>query len=237
MRGTITSIGFVAMFLSAPALAQNQMVIDKLTELNAEAPPPAIADIAQAVDQEAKRVADAKKTCAPTAIELEKPVPITGDRSVLNDVIARRLLNAWTIYAKQSGCAAIPEIVRYIVIKKADFSLAVFVVNHGRTNANPTLIRDTFKLAALGGFIAVKKLDSACDPKDLPQLLDMRIAEESADLGPALFGVRYTGTWSEIWRFRVCGRDADVKVDFRPDGDGGAYTNVPGSGVTIVPAK
>jgi hypothetical protein len=95
-------------------------------------------------------------------------------------------------------------------------------------------MRDTSMPAALAAHQKAVSLGKSCDGKDL-KMGPTRIADESKDLGPDLYGIRYTGTWTEIWRFETCGAKFDVPVEFRPDGDGGAYTNIKADTIKVVP--
>ena len=49
-----------------------------------------------------------------------------------------------------------------------------------------------------------------------------------------MFGVRYQGSWSEIWPISSCNRTVEGLVTFIADGDGGAYTNLPGDQVKVL---
>ena len=59
------------------------------------------------------------------------------------------------------------------------------------------------------------------------------MAEES-DLGADVFGVRYVGSWSELWPIEICGQIVEVPVTFKADGDGGAYYNIKDETVKLV---
>lgn len=218
---------------SGAAFAQHPMVVSKLQEINAQAPQPSPDQLRQAVAETAKAFGEANKVCVPKQIALADPAPATGSRDVLQAVLSGHARNAWTVYATYTGCPA-SEPIRYLVIQKADNSLMAVQVNEGRTYTSPAIMRDTSMQAAIGALQKARALDTGCDGKDL-KMGPTRIAEQSKDLGPDVYGARYVGSWSEVWRFETCGRKFDVRVDFRPDGDGGAYTNVKGDAVAVVP--
>jgi hypothetical protein len=52
-----------------------------------------------------------------------------------------------------------------------------------------------------------------------------------------MFGVRYTGDWSEMWTLQLCGRTVEVGLMFTPDGDGGARYQVSESASKVLPAS
>jgi hypothetical protein len=76
-------------------------------------------------------------------------------------------------------------------------------------------------------------LDAKCDGKDM-KMGPTRVSSQGADLGPDVYGVRYVGSWSEVWQFETCGKTFDVPVEFTADGDGGAYTNIKSADLAAV---
>lgn len=56
-------------------------------------------------------------------------------------------------------------------------------------------------------------------------------------MGPEVYGVRYTGSWSEVWPITLCGRTVEVSVRFTADGDGGAYNNLKSAEAKLLPAS
>lgn len=226
--GLLTALAVPA----ASASAQNPMVLAKLQEINAKAPPPAASKIEAAVVETVKAMAAAKGTCVPRKLTIADVAPATGSRDVLQGVVSGQLRNGWTAYATHGGCPG-TEPFRYLIIEKSDGSLLALQVNEGRTFTSPTIMRDTSMQAALMILQKAKSLDSKCDGRDLA-MGATRIVQQSKDLGPHIYGARYVGTWSEAWRFTTCGKTFEVTVHFTPDGDGGAYTNVKGDQVTLV---
>ena len=216
-----------------PAFAQHPMVLDKLAQINARAPQPALADLQGAAAVTARAYGAANKACVPKSIELSDVAPITGARDVLQGVLAGKLRNGWSGFANHVGCVDAP-VVHYMFVQQADGSLAANIVNEGRTLANPVLIRDTSAAAALAALQLARKSDAKCDGAAM-KMGPTRVVSRSADLGPEYYGARYAGSWTEAWEFRTCGRAFSVPVEFRPDGDGGAYTRVKAEAVALLP--
>lgn len=94
-------------------------------------------------------------------------------------------------------------------------------------------MRDTSVQAAIAVLAFAKRTNPDCDGSDMT-MSSSRVISENEDLGPDIYGVRYTGSWSESWRFAACGNQYDVPVSFTADGDGGAYTNIAGGEITLV---
>ena len=216
---------------TTPALAQQQLVIDRLTDLNAKAPQPPIPVLQAAVQTGASAYSAAKKTCSPTSVQVSEVAPITGAGVILPAILSGKIRNAWTLYANHVGCPG-EDTVRYMVLQLPDDSLRAARVNEGRSLANPTIMRDTSAMAALAALRQAKIVDPSCKGDDMA-MGSTRVVSRSKDLGPEKFGSRYAGSWGEVWQFRICGRTFDVPIDFTADGDGGAYTNVKASAATF----
>lgn len=231
MRSIVWLVALSA--LAGPALAQQPLVLQKITALNAGAPQPAMADLQIAVVTNAKAYAAAKASCSPTSVTIAEVAPITGAGVILQSVLSGKIRNAWTLYASHAGCPGDKEI-RYMVLQLPDGSLKAARVNQGHALANPAIMRDASTTAALAALARAKALDPACKGDDMT-MGPTRVITKSKDLGPEIFGVRYVGGWSEVWQFRTCGKSFNVPIDFAADGDGGAYTNVKASGVTAAP--
>lgn len=218
--------------LPATAPAQHPMVLAKLKEIDARAPQPGAARIEAAVGETLKAMAAARGTCVPQKLAIADVAPATGSRDVLQGVLAGQLRNGWTAYATHGGCPG-TEPFRYLIVEKSDGGLLALQVNEGRSFTSPAIMRDTSMQAALVVLQKARSLDSKCEGRDMA-MGTTRIAEQSKDLGPQIYGARYAGTWSEAWRFTTCGKTFEVTVHFTPDGDGGAYTNLRGDEVAVV---
>lgn len=220
----------LALLQAASAGAQHPLVLSKLQELNAAAPQPSAEQLQKEIGVKAKAFAEANGQCVPTGISVREVAAITGARDVLQAALGGLIKNGWTAYAEHVGCPA--GVRRYMVLMKADGTLIAAQVNEGRSFANPSIMRDTSALAALGALQKVRSVDANCDGKDMG-MGPTRVAGTSPDLGPDIYGVRYVGSWTEIWQFRTCGKLVDVPIEFRADGDGGAYSDIKEDGVTI----
>lgn len=226
---------FIASIISAMptmVIAQHPMVLARLTDWNSAAPQPLATVLTGEVMKSALAVQKNKGGCLPTSAAIDSVTPATSVRFVFQGVLARQLKNAWTVSARHPNCGA--EIVRYAVVQKSDDALYSFRINQGRSIANESLIGDTFPVATVAATVALKKAQINCDGTDA-QLGITRIEEEESDLGPDVFGVRYKGSWREIWPLTMCGRTVDVGIRFTADGDGGAFHNIKGNAVTILP--
>ncbi len=230
-----SGILLVAMMMIAglPAKAQNAWVIEKIKALDARAPKPSDEAILAAVTTTAAAWATEKKQCLPTSLAIVGTTPITGAKVILASVLNNSLRNAWSVYARHGGCVG-ADVFRYAVFQLPDSSLKAVQVNEGYSYANLSIMRDTSGQAAFAAYAAIKKAEAACAGNDM-KFGRTRIDSEGKDLGPDVFGVRFTGSWTEIWQFSVCGRTAEVPIAFTADGDGGAYTNIKGAGVVVLP--
>ncbi len=217
---------------AGPAAAQHPLVVTKLKELDAAAPPPSRQIVATLVLKSAATIYASKPKCAATGLTLETLMPATSERQVFAGAVRGQVRNAWTVMARHPACDEAQ--VRYMVVQDGGGALRSFRVNRGLSLAHESLIGDTFPLAVLAAKAFLKRTNVSCAEPKKPQLGIIRIAEEEGDLGPDTFGVRYKGSWTEIWPIGLCGETVEVPVHFTADGDGGAYTNMKGAGVRRV---
>ncbi len=173
--------------------------------------------------------------CKPKSFEIASVSPITSSRLIFNGILHGQLRNGWIVSALHKGCPE-SEAYRYMLVEDKDSILSAVFVNLGKSNANPTLMNDTSWQAALVAQGEVTKLAPKCGGKDI-SMVRTRIDTERKGLGPDVFGVRYVGSWSEVWTFSTCDRTVEVGVDFAADGDGGAYTNIKSSAVRVLNAE
>jgi hypothetical protein len=213
--------------LSAQDAAYRQL----LERTNAAAPAPALA----AIQPEALAVlqgnAREERRCVPTSVALERLQSATAARAITEAVLSGEAKNGWTVYGRAGGCPT-PFLARFMVVRMADDSLRVFLVNEGETLANPSLMRDTGHLAAAAGTAAVRIRYPGCDDSDL-SMGPTRIADRSR-LGTYSHGAYFSGAWSEVWTFRVCGHRVEVPVSFTADAQGGADYDIDGSRARIL---
>lgn len=231
MWGIYLAITLVIL-LPTSAGAQHPLVLERLKEWNAAAPPPATAVLISEVMKSALVTQKSKGGCIPTSAIVETVVPATAVPFVFNAIMSGQTKNAWTVVVRHPNCDA--DVVRYTVVRQSDDALYGFRTNRGRSNANETLIGDTFPLAILGAKDAMRRAKISCRGTDAA-LGVTRIAEEEADLAPEIFGNRYKGSWREIWPVTTCGRTAEVEVRFTADGDGGTFTNLASTKVKLLP--
>lgn len=232
MRVELILLGFAVAASAGSAAGQHPLVLQKLQELNTAAPKPSPQQIESAIAVTAAAVSTTNKTCAPKSLKISQVAPITGATGIMQAAIAGKIRNAWTAYADHVGCDG-GQAYRYLIIQLPDASLKALPVSQGQTFTNPSIMRDTSTSAALAALQKAKSMNPTCEGKDMKMGLT-KVVDQSKDLGPDLFGVRYTGKWSESWQFETCGHVFAVPVDFTPDGDGGAYTKVAADQVVMV---
>lgn len=218
--------------LLALLAAQDAACVQFVERTNAAAPaPPAAAVRAEALAT-LQGNARAEGRCVPTGIEMRPLETAAAVRAVTEGVRDGQVKNGWTAYGRATGCSA-PYLGRFFVLRLADDSLRVFIVNEGETLANPSLMRDTGALAARVAGLVVRRVSPSCDAGDL-RMGPTRIVSRSADLGPSFHGAYFSGSWTEAWTFTVCGRRVEVPLVFTADGVGGANYDIRGSEARIL---
>jgi hypothetical protein len=145
--------------------------------------------------------------------------------------LAGEIKNAWTAKVLLGGCRKEPA--NYLVVRDKAGKTSAGVWSWGQTLAGITLTRDVMPSAAGAMTASIMKVDAACTMDRLKQFVaGPREISDMKSAGEDIYGMRFKGTWSEIWHFTVCGYDAAIPINFRADGSGGAYYEA-GSGVTI----
>ncbi|MEP3225409.1 MAG: hypothetical protein ABJO01_05500 [Parasphingorhabdus sp.] len=218
---------------ASPGMTQHQLVLEKLNQWNNAAPVLSNEELQEAVHSTAKQIYPASKACAESAVTLDRVHPATANRFVFRAVLRQQMRNAWTVTARLPGCDTVP--VRYMVMQNNDNSLKTIRVNRGKSYAHDSLISDTLPLALLAATGALQRKGIGCDAKDKFKLGVTRIKSETDGLGPDIFGVRYAGHWAEIWPIEICDQTVEILVKFKADGDGGAFTDLPGDQISILP--
>ncbi len=170
--------------------------------------------------------------CVPTSVVVDSVVPATSAKFVFQGILAGRLKNGWTVTARHPNCDAMP--VRYTISEDSAGALTTIRTNRGLSLANESLISDTWPLALLQATATAKRNGFECDPNGA-SLGVTRVAKEEPGLGADVYGVRYAGSWSEVWPVELCGRTIEVTVRFTADGDGGAYTDLKGTEAKLLP--
>lgn len=227
-------LGAVALLVVPVSLAaQDATTVAGFRAVNGQQPAPAAEVIAgEAMKLLAAMARDGQVKCAPTAVAIDTIAPATATRLVIDGLNSKQLKNGWTANARLEGCPEAPP-SRLIVLRMADDSLLVRVINRGETLTTASQMRDTSAGAAMAAVAAIRKTVKGCEGDGLA-MGPTRVASREADLGPDVFGTRFAGSWREVWRFSACGVDADVPIGFKADGSGGVFSDVRGGETVIV---
>lgn len=210
--------------------AQHPIILQRLEQASLAAPTPNTDLLADQVRLAAKNIYRDSETCQHSVV-IESVGPASADRFPFAGIARGTIRNAWFVTARLPGCDE--ALVRFSVTQNSDGSFHTIRVNRGRSYAWDSLIGDTLPLAYVGALAALKRAGVECEA-EVPKLGAVRISSEESDLGSEVYGIRYTGRWTEIWPLLVCDRTVEVPITFNADGDGGAYTNVAGDNVAIV---
>jgi hypothetical protein len=122
-----------------------------------------------------------------------------------------------------------------MIMQDVDNSLETIRVNRGVSHAWESLVGDTLPSARLAASAALQREGIDCSGEDGTSLGVTRIASEEPDLGEETFGIRYSGSWTEVWPIETCNRIVEVLIRFTADGDGGAFTHIPGDEARVLP--
>ena len=140
-----------------------------------------------------------------------------------------RIKMAWLVDVMIGGCGE-ENPYRFILLQMPDDSYSSLVGSKGRTHAWPKLIKDAMMTVYGAVTLATHGQDCPVNAENF-EIGPFAIKDDDS-IGPYLFGVRYTGSWEEVWKIRVCETMVSVPVTFRADGQGGAYINVSQDDVT-----
>src|ERR1044072_8395719 len=155
-------IALALLLIPAAAFGQSVDYRRFLERTNAAVPPPALHELqAQALDM-LRGNARAEGRCTPGAVRLERLESATAARGITPGGRAGELRNGWTMYGRASGCPQ-PYLAHFMVLRLADNSLRVVLVNEGETLTNPSLMRDMGHLAALAATNLVRRANPRCD--------------------------------------------------------------------------
>ncbi|MFB0873418.1 MULTISPECIES: hypothetical protein [unclassified Sphingobium] len=216
----------------APLDAQHPMILARLNEWNAAAPVPADEILKTEIRGEAGEIYGGKADCNSSDIAIDTIEPATADRYAFNAILRKALRNAWFVTAKLPGCEQAP--MRFMVLQNADNSLRTVRVNRGISYAWDSLIGDTLPAAQLAATIALERAGVTCSSNEKTILGVTRIAVGEASVGKNVFGIRYSGSWTEVWPIEACKRTVEVSIKFTADGDGGAFTQILGDKTRIL---
>ena len=220
-----------ALLLAAPAAAQEAADLARWAAINKAVPPPAASAIAPPALATAQAFARETRQCVPSGVSIGDIRPATADPVAIGGVRDGQLKNMWTATGTLAGCPG-REKLRFVVMRMPDAALRVLVVNEGESLASVAETQDAMReaLAAARRAFAQAAPECTVDASTL-SLGPTRVTARSADLGPDVYGVRFKGSWTEVWNFAACGRQVEVRVDFRADGEGGAFVNAPAAAV------
>jgi len=232
----VPAVGFaICLVMMSPVAAQHPQVLSALSEMNRRAPPPEDAELVNGALGAAVSAAERFGGCKPTAVSMSGLRPTTGDRKVMSGVLAQQLRNGWRFEGQLQGCGA-PETADFLAIQPASGPLEVILLNFGTSFTNYSVARDAMPQAMALATVMLGRAGITCKATELEGIMRARVVEQSKTLGPELFGVRYTGDWSEVWTLQMCGRAVDVGLIFMPDGDGGARFRVSEAASKVLPA-
>ena len=217
---------------SQVARAQHPMILQKLMDWNRVAPVPMDEVVRREVLRAAVPLYPSQPDCPASAVVVDQVRPATAERYTFNAVLNGRVRNAWTVTARLPACDEAP--VRYMIWEDAAGDHRTIRVNRGESHAWDSLIGDTLPLARLAAEGALRRAGATCPAQPSATLGVTRVIAEGAALGADVFGIRYSGDWSEVWPIGLCGRTVEVRVDFTADGDGGAFTDLPGRHVVVL---
>ncbi|WP_336961909.1 hypothetical protein [Sphingobium aquiterrae] len=224
----------IALFVPLGALnAQHPMILAKLNEWNDAAPVPGNEILKAEIRGKAGEIYGGSVACNNSDIAIDAIEPATADRYAFNAIMRRTLRNAWFVTARLSGCDLAP--VRYMIIQNTDNSLEITRVNRGVSYTWDSLIGDTLPLAQLAATAALERAGVTCSSNEKTTLGVIRIAAKEPGLGNSIFGIRYSGSWAEVWPIETCKRTVEVSIKFTADGDGGAFTHIPGDKTRVLP--
>jgi hypothetical protein len=212
--------------------AQHPLILQRLTSWNAAAPQPTPSTVQEQVMKAAMAAQKRSGGCVPTTAVIDTVVPATSVKFVFQGILAGQLKNGWTVTARHPNCDATP--VRYTISQDSAGALTTIRTNRGLSLANESLISDTWPLAVLQAAATAKRNGFQCDPNGA-SLGVTRVAKEEPGLGAEVYGVRYIGSWIEVWPVELCGRTIEITVRFTADGDGGAFTDLKGTEAKLLP--
>jgi hypothetical protein len=216
-----------------PANAQHPLVLARLSAWNEAAPVPGHEVLKAEVRKKAGDIYGTSAACYNSDITIDTVEPATADRYAFNARVRGALRNAWFVTARLPGCDPVP--VRYMIMQNTDNSLKTIRVNRGVSYTWDSLLGDTLPAVQLAATIALKRESITCSANERPTLGVIRIASKEPSLGNSTFGIRYSGSWAEVWPIEACKRTVEVLIRFTADGDGGAFTHIPGDQTRVLP--
>jgi hypothetical protein len=210
-----------------------QEMTRQLEALNAKALPsgePLARVVATALRGDAER----RGGCMPSKVTLGVLRPVTLDNFVTQAILGGQIENGWLLSAKIVNCPD-EDVARILVLRAANgATLQAFYDGRGESLAWPSLARAVMPEIIRPALVKLATADMRCRPTDMAPVA-VRVESRSADLSPDRYGLRYKGSWREVWSFGPCGHRVAVPVDFRADGQGGAGWKVDQARIAFVP--
>jgi hypothetical protein len=214
-------VAAVAAFLLAPAGAPDPAFVAALDQIDKAAPAPTEAEMAVAAIETLRAIAAKENSCVPTGVTVDRAASASASRSIATLTGRKEIRNGWTAYGRPQGCPA-PAPTRFLMLRLADGKLIARAGNFGESLTAPDLMREASPAVAFAAIGAIRKAHPDCQGIEGLQMGATRVSRRSADLGPDFHSQRYSGSWEEVWTFRVCSHSAEVPVTFVTDGNGGA---------------
>lgn len=219
-------IAFAAPLAAAPLdpMASAAEMGRQLDAINAK-PLPTGEPLAGAVAQVLRADAERRGGCFPLKVKLSPLRPVTLDNFVTQGILDGQIENGWLVSARIENCPA-EDPARVLVIRAADGkTVNAFYDGRGEGLAWPSLARGALPAILRPALARLAVADKRCQPTSLDPVA-VRVETRSADLGPERYGLRYKGSWTEVWSFAPCGHRIAVPVTFATDGQGGARWTV-----------
>lgn len=233
LEKTLRWIALCFLVVGSASNAQHPLILNKLNAWNDASPQPPNDVLHSLVQEKAQEIYAGDDVCSRSQLSIVSVGPATADRFAFTGLIQGRLKNAWFVVTRNPDCE--DSTTRYMIIQNIDDSFHTVRVNRGNSYAWESLIGDTFPLAKIAAVTTLMSNQIDCAIDSDAELGVVRVSSEDEQLGEDTFGIRYSGSWSEIWPISVCGRVVEVFVSFRADGDGGAYSDLPGDKRQILP--
>jgi hypothetical protein len=228
----ITRGAMVLVAVAAPASAQDAALVARMAAVNTADPPPTVADITPELLARTQTTASAEGRCVPTAVTVDALAPATASADVQSAIAAGDVRNGWTTSAHSVGCpSALPE--RFLLLLQPDGAVRFVTLFRGTTLTGFAQMRDAAKAAGDAALAASQKLDPLCTKAGMG-IISTEVMRKSVNLGPDFYGVRFTGSWDELWTLAACSGRAMVPITFTADGNGGASVAINAAAVKFV---
>jgi len=226
-RSVGMALSLALLACSAPSSAQTAEALAFFKDVNTKTPAPP-RDMLSALLTDAFEQAHRMnpQICVPSSIAMSDVKPATADASVWAGIRNGQLKNAWTVRADMQGCPV--TFANYIVLRfsaepTGKPAFREIISSRGTTHAGFSLSKDA-TMGAMGAVAAnAEKITPNGQPCTEQPVFGIREMVDDRKAGPDIYGVRFTGAWTEKWHFQLCAHDIAVPITFTADGQGGAY--------------